>query len=81
MDNSSVIALTKNLVFLERSNHIDIRFYYLQDCITNKKVKVKYIKTQNQVSDNITKPTKHDVFAKMKDMLGVIKKIKFKRGC
>ena len=29
MDNSPVIALVKNLVFLNRSKHIDTRFHYL----------------------------------------------------
>jgi hypothetical protein len=47
MNNSSVIALAKNLVFHDRSKHIDIRFHYLWDCITNKKVKVKYVNTQD----------------------------------
>jgi hypothetical protein len=69
MNNSSVIALAKNLVFHDRSKHIDIRFHYLWDCITNKKVKVKYVNTQDQVTDILTKPLKHDVFAKLRDML------------
>jgi hypothetical protein len=34
---------------------------------------VKYVKTQDQVTDIFTKPLKHDVFAKMRDMLGVIR--------
>jgi hypothetical protein len=74
MDNSSVIALAKNLVFHERSKHIDIRFHYLRDCIANKEVEVKYIKTQDQVTDIFTKPLKYNVFIKMRDMLGVMKK-------
>jgi len=74
VDNSSTIALVKNLVFHERSKHIDIRFHYLQDCITNKKVEVKHVKTQNQIANIFSKPLKYDVFAKIRDMLGVIKK-------
>jgi hypothetical protein len=41
------ITLAKNQVFHVRSKHIDIRFYYLRDCITNKEIEVKYVKTQN----------------------------------
>jgi len=73
VDNSSTIALVKNLVFHNRSKHIDIRFHYLQDCIINKKVEVKHVKTQNQVANIFSKPLKYDVFAKIIDMLGVIK--------
>ena len=57
MDNSSVIALAKNLVFHNRNKHIDTRFHYLRDCIANKKIKVKYVKTQDQVSEYIHKTT------------------------
>jgi len=53
--------------------HIDRRFYYLRDCIANKKIEVKYVKTQNQVADIFIKPLKYDIFTKMRDMLGVIK--------
>ena len=74
IDNSLVIALTKNPVFHDRSKHIDTRFHYLQDCIANKKVEVKYMKTQDQVADIFTKPLKYDVFIKMRDVLGVTKK-------
>jgi hypothetical protein len=80
VDNSLVIALTKNLVFHDRNKHIDTRFHYLRDYITNKEVEVKYMKTQDQVANIFTKPLKYDVFIKMRDILGVMKKSSLKRG-
>ena len=76
MDNSSVIALTNNLIFHDRSKHIHTRFYYLWDCIANKKVEVKYVKIQEQVANIFTKPLKYSVFfiIKMRDVLEVINK-------
>jgi hypothetical protein len=74
VDNSLVIALTKNLVFHDKNKHIDTRFHYLRDCITNKEVEVKYMKTQDQVANIFTKPLKYDVFIKMRDILRVMKK-------
>jgi len=44
VNNSSVIALAKNLIFHDRSKYIDTRFHHLRDCITNKKIEVKYVK-------------------------------------
>jgi hypothetical protein len=44
MDNSSIIVLVKNPIFHDRSKNIDIIFHYLQNCIINKKVEVKYVK-------------------------------------
>ena len=74
MDNSSVITIAKNLVFYDRSKHNDIIFHYLRDCIANKEVEVKYVKTQDQVTNIFTKPPKNDVFIKMRNTLGVMKK-------
>ena len=73
MDNSLSIAIANNIVFYDRSKHIDTRFHYPPDCITNKKVKVKYVKTQYQIAYIFTKPLKYDVFVKMKNMLRVIR--------
>ena len=73
MDNSSAIALAKNLVFHDRSKHIDTRFHYPRDFIANKQVEVKYVKTQDQVIDIFTKPLKYDVSTKMRDILRVMK--------
>jgi hypothetical protein len=58
MDNSSAIVLANNPVFHYRSKHNDTRFHYLRDCITNKEVEVKYVKTQDQVMNIFTKPLK-----------------------
>jgi hypothetical protein len=73
MDNLSAIALAKNPVFHDRSKHIDIRFHYIRDYIANKEVKVKYVKTPDQLVHIFTKALKYDVFVKMRDMLGVMK--------
>jgi len=73
VDTSSAIALAKNPVFDDKSKHIDTRFHYLKDCIANKKVEVKYVKTQDQVADIFTKPLKYDVFVKMRDMVRAMK--------
>jgi hypothetical protein len=37
------------------------------------------MKTQDQVAHIFTKPLKHDIFSKMRDMLRVIKKSSLKR--
>ena len=68
VDNSSSIPLAKNPVFHNIRKHIDTRFHYLWDCIANKEVEVKYVKTQDQVVDIFTKPLKYDVFIKMRHM-------------
>ena len=73
VDNSLAIVLAKNSVFHSRSKHIDTRFHYLRYCIADKKVEVKYVKIQDQIADIFTKPLKYDVFAKIRNMLEVMK--------
>jgi hypothetical protein len=74
VDSSLAITLAKTQVFHDRNKYIDTRFHYLRDCITNKEVEAKYVKTQEQVADIFTKPVEYDVFTKMKDLLRVMKK-------
>ena len=74
MDNLSVIALARNLVFHDRRKHIDRIFHYLRDYIANKKVKVKDVKTENQDAVIFTKSLKYGVFIKKRYVLGIMKK-------
>ncbi|KAE8681376.1 hypothetical protein F3Y22_tig00111330pilonHSYRG00435 [Hibiscus syriacus] len=55
VDNKSAIALSKNLVFHDRSKHIDIRYHYIWECVARKDVEVEYVKSQDQVVDIFTK--------------------------
>jgi len=73
VNNSSIIALAKNPIFYD-SKYIDTRFHCLWDCIANKKVEVKYVKTQDKVTYIFIKPLKYDVFIKIRDVLGVMEK-------
>jgi hypothetical protein len=79
IDNSSIIVLVRNPIFHDKSKNINIIFHCPRDCITNKKVEVKYVKTQDQVVDIFIMLFKYNIFAKIRDILIVIKKIKFKR--
>lgn len=54
-DNQSAIALSENLVFHKRSKHIDIKFHFTRELVENKKVVVKYIKTDLMIADILTK--------------------------
>ncbi|WVZ50248.1 hypothetical protein U9M48_001522, partial [Paspalum notatum var. saurae] len=58
--SGSAIALSKNPVFHERSKHIDTRFYYIRECIGDGKMKVKHVRTEEQLADILTKPFGRD---------------------
>ncbi|TXG50913.1 hypothetical protein EZV62_023437 [Acer yangbiense] len=68
VDNKSAIALSKNLVFHDRSKHIDTRFHFIRDCISKKEIHVKYVKSEDQIAYIFTKPIK------LRTLLGVCRK-------
>jgi hypothetical protein len=70
-DNSSAIKLCKNLVLHGRSKHINVRFHFIRELTSMGVVEVTHCQTHNQIADIMTKPLKHDVFVKLRGLMGV----------
>ena len=71
VDNKSAIALMKNPVFHGRSKHIDTRFHFIRECVENKLIVVKHVRTEEQRADILTKALPRVKFCKMHDLLGI----------
>jgi hypothetical protein len=41
VDSQSALALAKNLVFRERSNHIRVRYHFIRDCLAEGSIKTR----------------------------------------
>ena len=64
-DNQSCLKLSENLVFHDKSKHIEIKYHYIRDMVQRKAVHVQYLSTHEQVVDVFTKPlarTKFEYF-------------------
>jgi len=55
-DNQSFIHLTNDQMFYERTKHIDIRYHFVRDVISEGNVLVKKISTEANPVDMLTKP-------------------------
>eukprot|EP00253_Pinus_taeda_P014459 PITA_14459 len=55
-DNQSYVKLSKNLVFHDRSKHIEIKYHYIRNMVQKGAVRLQYISTYEQVSNILTKP-------------------------
>jgi hypothetical protein len=55
MDSKSALVLRKNLVFHERSKHIELRYHFIRDCIEKGFIEADYINTKDQLADIMTK--------------------------
>lgn len=73
VDNKSAINLTKNPIINGRSKHIDMRFHFIRDCVERGDIVVKYVKTQEQRADILTKPLTTGKFEEMRMLLEVKK--------
>ena len=54
-DNKSTICLSKNPEFHSRTKHIDIRYHFIKEKITEKIIKIEYIPTDQMLADILTK--------------------------
>jgi hypothetical protein len=70
-DNQSCIKLSINLVFHDRSKHIDIRYHHLIDCVQRKIMFLQYIPMKDQDADILTKALTRRKFEYHRDRIGV----------
>jgi hypothetical protein len=71
-DNQSCIRLSKQPMFPERSKHIEIKYYFIQDKVQEGEVKLKYIPTDEQTVDILTKPLSRIKFAYFQEKMGIV---------
>lgn len=55
-DNHSCVKISKNLVFHNRSKHIEIKYHYICNIVQKGVVRLKYVSIDEQVADFLTKP-------------------------
>lgn len=72
-DNQSAIKLSVNPVFHKRSKHIDVRYHFCRECISNNLVQVKYAPTAEMPADLLTKGLCQNKHYKFLKMLGIVK--------
>ena len=73
-DNPICIKMTKKIVFHDKFKHIEIRYHYIWDMVQKGVVKLKYVPTEEQVEDILTKNLSHVKFEYFRDKLGVVRK-------
>ena len=54
-DNKGALHIAQNPVMEGRSKHIDIKYYFLRECVENKSFLLDYVPTDQQEADLMTK--------------------------
>lgn len=68
-DNQSVIKLVYNNENNKRLKHIDVRYHYIMEKVKENFVNLKYVKTEDNVADILTKPLGKILFEKCRSFM------------
>ncbi|GKA03505.1 retrovirus-related pol polyprotein from transposon TNT 1-94 [Tanacetum coccineum] len=71
-DNTSVIAISNNLVLHYRTKHIDIRYHFIRDHILKSDIKLYFVPTDLQLADIFTKLLAEPSFTRLVAELGML---------
>ena len=68
-DNIGATYLTASPIFHTRSRHLEIEFHFVRDLVSQRKLEVCYISSEDQVADLFTKSLSKGKFLKHRDKL------------
>ena len=71
-DNQSCIKMTEKPLFHDKSKHIEIQYFYIRDMVQKGAIKLKYVSTDEQVANVLTKPLSRVKIKYFDDKLGVV---------
>ena len=66
--------MTENLVFHDKSKHIEIWYFYTRDIVQKGDIKLQYVSTNEQVVDVLKNPLSQVKLEHFRDKLGVVRK-------
>ena len=68
-DNTGAIFLTNNDVMSQRTKHIDTRHHFVREMISNGEITVKYIRSERNPADLMTKNLGTEKFVTFGEMI------------
>jgi hypothetical protein len=72
VDNKSAVALINNLVLHGQSRHIEVKYHLVWESVENGRMKVEFIRGEQQLGDILTKPLGRVKFLELCTKIGLI---------
>jgi ribonuclease HI len=71
-DSQSCISMIKNEKYSNRTKHIDTKYHYVRDLFTNKEIDLKYVNTEVNTADLMTKPLSGTRTSDLRKLAGLV---------
>lgn len=72
VDNMSAIRLSKNPEFHKRTKHIDVKYHFIREKVSDGEINVKYVHTGEQQADFLTKALTKEKFWYLRSLINLI---------
>ena len=70
-DNLGVTYLFVNPIFHASTKHVEVDYHFVRDRVAKKEITVRFIPSQDQLADVLTKPLPHASFTYFRSKLHV----------
>ena len=70
-DSESVRSLIKNLVYHERTKHIDIQYHFVRESVVEGRTDLLFIRSEQQLADGLTKAISNETWSLLTNGLGL----------
>ena len=72
IDNQSALSVAKNSEHHGRMKHLDLRFFWLRDAVSQKTISVSYVPTEDMTADLLTKALPRPLVEKHRRGMGLM---------
>ena len=68
-DNQAALSIAGDLSSVNRTKHIELKYFYIQDLVEKKKIKINFLRTENMIADLLTKALDKNKFQRFRNMI------------